>query len=321
MLRRQFLSQIAAGAAAAQFARPQASAPLGVFLERAVAGTPHKGKVLLAVQAHSDDIPLSSAGTVAKLVQEGYTGYLVRASNDDMGDAPGLGTPGTIGEHVLGNERDNAKLVPILGLKDKFDLNYSNHLMGGVAFNELMSRLIFLIRLLKANTVVSWDPWAHDEENPDHHMTARAVEAACWIAGRAHDYPEHFAAGLTPHAVTDKYYFARRPEITRVVDISQTIDKKVEANRANVAKGPAGTNGSRLRVELAKRNLKLPLLGEDDATADRNYIKEFVLARNRELGKQHGVEYAEAFHYIGPGSSGRGSRVEDYIKKNAIPLR
>jgi LmbE family N-acetylglucosaminyl deacetylase len=318
MLRREFFTAIAAGAIAPQFARPQASAP---FLERSATGTPHAGKVLLAVQAHSDDIPLSAAGTVAKLTREGYTGYLVRATNDDMGDAPGLGTAGTIGEHVLGNERDNAKLVPILGLKDKFDLNYSNHLMGGVAFNELMSRLIFLIRLLKVDTVVSWDPWAHDEENPDHHMTARAVEAACWIAGRKHDYPEHFAAGLQPHAVTDKYYFARRPEITRIVDITGVIDKKVEANRANVAKGPAGTNGSRLRAELAKRNLKLPLLGEDDAAADRNYIKEFVLARNRELGKQYGVEYAEAFHYIGPGAAARGSRVEEYIKKNAVPLR
>ena len=66
-----------------------------------------------------------------------------------------------------------------------------------------------------------------------------------------------------------------------------------EANRANVAKGPAGTNGSRLRAALATRGLRLPLLGEDDATADRNYIKEFVLTRNRELGRQYGVEYAE----------------------------
>jgi len=321
MLRRNFLTNFAAGAAVAQIARAQTAAPAGVTLDRPLAGAPHKGKVLLAVQAHSDDIPLSAAGTVAKLVQEGYTGYLVRASNDDMGDAPGLGTPGTIGDHVLGNERDNAKLVAILGLKEKFDLNYNNHYMGGIAFNELLCRLIFLIRLLKVNTVVSWDPWAHDEENPDHHMTARAVEAACWIAGRKHDYPEQLAAGLTVHTVTDKYYFARRPEITRVVDISQVIDKKVEANRANVAKGPAGTNGSRLRTELAKRNLKLPLLGDDDTTADRNYIKEFVLARNRELGRQYGVEYAEAFHYIGPGSTGRGSRVEEYIKKNAVPLR
>jgi LmbE family N-acetylglucosaminyl deacetylase len=315
MLRRQFFTQVLAGAAVAQ------TSPPSVFVERAAAGTPHRGKVLLAVQAHSDDIPLSAAGTVAKLVQEGYTGYLVRATNDDMGDAPGLGTDGTIGENVLGNERDNANLVRILGLKRNFDLNYNNHYMGGVAFNEVMCRLIFLIRLLKVDTVVSWDPWAHDEENPDHHMTARAVEAACWIAGRKHDYPEQLAAGLTPHAVTDKYYFARRPEITRVVDISGVIDRKIEANRANVAKGPAGTNGSRLRAELAKRNLRLPLLGDDDATADRNYIREFVLARNRELGQKYGFEYAEAFHYIGPGAAGRGSRVEDYIRRNAVPLK
>lgn len=318
MFRRQFLTTLAAAAGAAQRALSQ---PPEVFFERPATGTPHKGKVLLAVQAHSDDVPLSAAGTVAKLIQEGYTGYLVRASNDDMGDAPGLGTPGTIGEHVLGNERDNAKLVPILGLKGKFDLNYNNHYMGGIAFNELLCRMIFLVRLLKVDTVVSWDPWAHDEENPDHYMTARAVEAACWMAGRPHDYPEQLAAGLTPHTVTDKYYFARRPEITRVVDISHVIDRKVEANRANVAKGPAGANGSRLRAELARRNQRLPLLGDDDATADRNYIKEFVLTRNRDLGRRYGVEYAEAFHYIGPSSPGRGSRVDEYIRKNAVPLK
>jgi LmbE family N-acetylglucosaminyl deacetylase len=317
MLRRDFLKHATAGAALAQIAQPQQTA--NVFLERPVAGKPHAGKVLLAVQAHSDDIPLSAAGTVAKLIEEGYTGYLVRASNDDMGDAPGLGTVGTIGDHVHGNERDNASLVGILGLKSKFDLNYNNHLMGDVSHNEHMSRLIFIIRLVKADTVVCWDPWAHDEENPDHYRTARALEAACWIAGRAHDYPEHFAAGLKPHAVTDKYYFARRPEITRVVDISGVIDKKIDANRANVAKGPAGKHGSHLRAELAKKGLKLPLLGDDDVTADRNYIREFVLARNRELGKRYGVEYAEAFHYIGPGA-GR-NRIEEYIKKNAVPLK
>jgi hypothetical protein len=42
-----------------------------------------------------------------------------------------------------------------------------------------------------------------------------------------------------------------------------------------------------------------------------------VLARDRELGKKYGVEYAEAFHYIGPARS----RVDDYVKKNAAPLK
>jgi LmbE family N-acetylglucosaminyl deacetylase len=73
--------------------------------------------VLLEVQAHSDDIPLSAAGTVAKLIKEGSTGYLVRATNDDRGDAPGLGTAGSIGENVLGNERDNAEVARVLGVK------------------------------------------------------------------------------------------------------------------------------------------------------------------------------------------------------------
>lgn len=321
MLRRQFVTGIACAAVPAAAWAQQQQQQQQPFLERPNPGRPHQGKVLLAVQAHSDDIPLSAAGTVAKLIEEGYTGYLVRATNDDMGDAPGLGTAGSIGDHVLGNERDNAKLVSILGLQRNFDLNYSNHQMGGASFNEVMSRLIFLIRLVKADTVVSWDPWAHDEENPDHAVTARAVEAACWMAGRAHDYAEHFAAGLKPHAVTDKYYFARRPEITRVVDISGVIDKKVEANRANVAKGPAGTNGSRLRAELAKRNVKLPLLGDDDLTADRNYIKEFVLARNRELGRRYGVEYAEAFHYVSGSAASQARGLEEYIRKNGVPLK
>jgi LmbE family N-acetylglucosaminyl deacetylase len=328
MIRRNFMGNLIAGGAlgplagAARQAQVTASAA-PPFLEGPATGQPHKGKVLLALQAHSDDVPLEAAGTVAKLIEEGYTGYLVRATNDDMGDARGLGTPGTIGENVLGNERDTAKVAEILGCEKHFDLNYSNHRMADVSLNEVICRLIFLIRLLKVDTVICWDPWAHDEENPDHYMVAKAVEAACWMAGRAHDYPEQFAAGLAPKEVQDKYYFARRPEITRVVDISKQIDKKVEANRANQAKGPGGHLGSRLRAELASRQQHLPLLGEDDASADRNYIKEFVMARNRELGKQYGIEYAEVFHYIAPGASGadRDPRVDAYVKKHAIALK
>src|SRR5262245_54168312 len=293
--------------------------PRDAILERPATGTPHKGKVLLAVQAHSDDIPLMAGGVVAKLVKEGYTGYLLRATNDDMGDAPGPGPPGNIGDHVLGNERDNIEVARALGLKKAFDLNYGNHRMGDVPLNELICRLIFLIRLLKVDTVVCWDPWAHDEENPDHVQIARGIEAACWMAGRPHDYPEQLAAGLTTHAVSDKYYYARRPEVNRIVDVSGVVDQIIDANRANRAKGPAGNHGSRLRAELAKKGQKLALLGDNDVTADRNYIREFILARRRALGHNHEVQYAEAFHHIG--GALRRSAVEEYIQKNAVPLK
>ncbi len=309
MTRRDLFAGLLAGLAVRKL---QAADPV---LERPQSGMPHKGKVLLAIQPHSDDIALYCAGTVAKLLQEGYTGYMVRATNDDMGDD--IGEPGTIGDNVLRNQLEVDEQTRFLGLQKHYSLNYSNHRMSGIPRDELICRLIFLIRLTKANTVFCYDPWGHDEENPDHYVLAHCVEAACWMAGRVHDYPEQFDAGLKPHSVSDKYYYARRPEITRVVDISNTVEKKIDANICNVAKGPGGHHGSRLRAELAKQGRKLPVLGDDDRSADRNYIREFLLARDRALGKQYGVEYAEAFHYVG----GRGSRIENYIRQNSVPLR
>lgn len=317
MRRREFLSGVTGLGVyqlQAQTVRP------GPFIERA--GAPHAGKVLAAIQPHSDDIALLCAGTVAKLIKEGYTGYLIRATNDDMGDD--VGEPGTVGENVLRNEREVAEQTKVLGLKRDFALQYGNHRMSDISRNELICRLIFLFRYLKIDTVFCYDPWGHDEENPDHYVLGHCVEAASWMAGRVHDYPEQIAAGFAAHAVTDKYYYARHPDINRVVDISATVETKIDANICNVAKGPGGHHGSKLRAQLAKQGRKLPLLGDDDRTADRNYIREFVLAKDRELGKHYGFAFAEAFHYVGPDAAAIGgteSKVDRYVRENSVPLR
>ena len=139
------------------------------------------------------------------------------------------------------------------------------------------------------------------------------------MAGSRWDYPEHFEAGLKPHAVREKYYFARGPQlVNRVVDISSYVDRKIEVNRANVTQGPAGENGAALRRRLAAEGKRLPLLGDDDETANRQYIKQFVLAENREWGRRHGLAYAEPFHYIGPSSD--EDALNEYIERNAVPL-
>ncbi len=314
MQRQDFLTSTAAGGMlfgrlpAAQIAA-QGGDPI---IERAVPGRPHAGKVLAAIQPHSDDIPIFAGGTVAKLIAEGYTGCLIRASNDECAG------PGSVGESVLANERDNQEVARVLGLKRVFDLNYRNHRMDGVSHLEFRARLIFLFRLLKVDAVICYDPWGSYEENPDHAVTAHAVEAACWMAGMEKDYPEHFAAGLEPHGVQVKYYFARGPQlVNRIVDISSTVEQKVDVLRVNKAQGPAGEAGARLRANLAARQQRLPILGDNDETANRQYIKRFVLNANRELGRKYGLEYAEAFHYIGP----QTSPVEEYLKQHAVPAR
>lgn len=309
MKRREFLR---AGALVAGL-RPLAAQNTSteVFVERAASGKPHDGKVLAAIQPHCDDIPIFAAGTVAKLLREGYTGYLIRVTNDDMAGE------GTNAETALANEKDHFELVKVMGFRKGFSLNYGNHQMDGISKPELRSRLIFLFRLLKVDTIVGYDPWGHYEENPDHYVTAQCVEAACWMAGMDKDYPEQFEVGLKPHSVLEKYYFARGPqEVNRVVDITSTIEQKLDAMLVNKAQGPAGETGAKLRASLAKRNLRLPLLGNDDRTANRQYIKELLFDQERALGRKYGVDYAEAFRYIGPPST----RIEDYIKKHAVPL-
>lgn len=300
---------------------PSPAVTEGVFVERTASGRPHAGKVLAAIQPHTDDIPIFAGGTVAKLVGEGYTGYLIRTTNDEMAGS------GTTGQRVLDNERDTEGVAKALGLQKVFNLEYRNHQMDEISRVEMRARLVHLIRLLKIDTIVCYDPWGIYEENPDHYVTAQVVEAACWMAGMDLDYPEQLAAGLQPHAVKEKYYFARGPQIVnRVVDISSWIDRKVEANLANKTQGPGGENGARLRSKLASQKLRLPVLGADDDSANRAYIKNIVLdydslsqrgvLSDRELGRPYGLEWAEAFHYIGP----RQSQLERYISDHALSL-
>jgi LmbE family N-acetylglucosaminyl deacetylase len=305
MLRRNFL-QFLPGVTLLSAQEP------AVTVERSVAGRPHAGKVFAAIQPHADDIPLFAAGLTAKMIDEGYSGYMIRTTNDDMAGR------GTVGETALANERDNDRLIRVMGLKGNFDLNYLNHRMDGVSPVEIRIRLIFLFRLLRVDTVVGYDPWGHYEENPDHYVTAKQVEAACWMAGMDKDYPEHFAAGLKPKSVTEKYYFARGPQlVNRIVDISNYVEKKIDAILVNVAQGPGGDTGKLLRQRLAREGKRLPVLGDDDNTANREYAREFLLANERRIGQKYGLKYAEAYHYIGP----ERDEVGEYIKRHAVPIR
>jgi LmbE family N-acetylglucosaminyl deacetylase len=293
----------------------------GVIIEKLQENQPHKGKVLAVIQPHNDDIPLFAAGTVAKLIYEGYTGYLIRTSNDE---AAGKGN--TMGERVLNNEKDNDEVAKVLGLKRVYNLNYVNHRMDEYNIQEIKGRLIFLFRLLKVDTLICYDPWASYEENPDHYITAKAVEAARWMAGGNTDYPEQLEV-IEPHTVGEMYYYARGPQIVnRVVDISRFIDVKVNSTIACKTQGPGGGNGSLLRKNLAEKGKKLPVLGNDDDTANFSYVKEFVLdidsdywrgiPSDRKTGEKYGLTWAECFHYIGPAVS----CIEDYVERNAVSL-
>jgi hypothetical protein len=73
--------------------------------------------------------------------------------------------------------------------------------MNGISSTDLRGRLILIFRMLQVDTVVTFNPWASGEENPDRWVTGRAAEEASWMSGIANEYPEYLEAGIMPHPV------------------------------------------------------------------------------------------------------------------------
>ena len=285
-----------------------------ITIERSRSGQPHAGKVFAAVHAHLSDVPYFAGGLCAKLMAEGYTGYLIRTTNDEASGGK------SAAQNILSNETEHAAMAKVLGFKDVFELYYCNHRMNEISPLELRGRIVFLLRMLKADTVLSFSPSSEGEPDSDRWITGRAVEEACSTAGAANEFHEHALAGVLPHTIRERYYFYSRPgqPFNRVVDVTSHIDAKIESIVECRSQG-SGNAGSLLRARLAKEGRRLPLLGDDDRTADRAYARQFLLERFRAYARGHDFEYAERFEYSGPPED-QTPTVEDFITANAVRI-
>jgi LmbE family N-acetylglucosaminyl deacetylase len=274
-------------------------------------GRPNAGKVFAAVHAHLSDAPNFAGGLCAKLIAEGYTGYIIRTTNDEKSGG------GSIAQNILSNEQEHLKMAEALGFKDVFDLYYRSHFMDAIAAVEIQSRLVLLFRMLKVDTLLSFHPSAQGDDDGDHTLTGHAVREAATMAGQDHDFHEHFEAGILPHPVLEHYYFHVLPgqPFNRVVDISAHVGKKIDAITECRSQG-GGNRGSLLRARLSREGRRLALLGNDDRTADREYVRQFLLEDNREFGKAHRLEYAERFYYVDQRQPAK-SKVDEFVDKHA----
>jgi len=254
-----------------------------VVIEKWEGGTPHTGRVFAAVFAHSDDLAIFAGGLVFKLISEGYTGYFIKTTNDEM-DSYDL----SMAETVFRIYNETVEVTSFLGLDKLYSLDYKNHYLEHGQLTEIRHRLITLFRFLKVDTVISFDPWGHYEENPDHYITGHATEQASWTSGRQLDLPELTDMGLSPRFVTRKYLVARGPQlVNRVVDITPVAEKKVEAIK--IHKTPVD-NMLRTYMDLHP--------GEK-IEADAFIRGEFM----RKADDKYGVAYVEKYHYIDESAS------------------
>jgi LmbE family N-acetylglucosaminyl deacetylase len=189
----------------------------------------------LVISAHPDDIEFVVAGTVAKWVRAGSKVRYVVATSGDAGTHR---TDVTREELARTREAEQRAAARIVGVEEVVFLRYPD---GQVEPSIALRRdLVREIRRLQPDTVVCFDPTrifvrGSYINHPDHRAVGQAaLDAISPTAAMPLSFPEQIAEGLKPHRVR-QILVASSPTPDTYVDISETIDLKIEALRQHVS--------------------------------------------------------------------------------------
>lgn len=211
---------------------------------------------MLAFGAHPDDVEIGMGGTIAKYAQQGYDIGICDLTLAE------LSSNGTI--HTRQQEAKRA--ADILGVRTRIQLQLPDR--GLTIQKEHIDPIVTVIRTYRPRIVFA--PYWEDR-HPDHGQCAKLVEEAVFSA-TIRRYGE-----LPPHRVQAVYFYMingfHRPQF--VIDISDTIDKKLASLRAYES-----------QFERMSGSVDTPLTN--------GYI-ETVESRERLFGKEVGVSFAEGF--------------------------
>ena len=248
---------------------------------------------MLIVTAHADDAALFLGGTVARWVDHGWNVVVVRVT-DDRWDSFEMSERDTI----VANKHQFDAALSTLGVAEIVELGYATDTLGDVSEVELRERIIRLIRVHRPYALVTFDPYAmYHEDNQDHIMVAAATDEAFWTAQFDKHHPEHLAAGLQPHGVFERWYFGRNViDVTDVVDITTTIDRKIAAALCHDTM--LRNLVHQLKLQAHTGGWRIPLL-DDLRRGDLSVLIDPMLRQQAQsLGHRYGVAMAEEFRVV-----------------------
>lgn len=251
--------------------------------------TKKRKKTVLAVVAHADDLEFMAAGAVARLVKEfGYDVYQYILTDNGRGS---YRLP--YKELIAVSEQEAITAGKILGLKEVRFERYLDGDLNTVHPNVLRDKIMAMIREVRADIVMSWDPFAPYEDHPDHRMVSMATLDAASFSGNPMFHPEHPHA---PYPVTEAYWFAKSPMNAHCfVDISSTMDDKIAALLAHDCQMALTVDA--LQLEARTVGADLPFLRDLGPEGHKSVIEMGVRQWCASVGEERGYAYAEQFRY------------------------
>jgi len=189
----------------------------------------------MVIAGHPDDADFGPAGTAARWIDEGSTGWLVCCTSGDAGgedpDADPL-------ELAALREREQQAAAAIIGYAGVSFL----HMPDGALVNDLALRehLVREIRTFRPDAVLATDPTVtFYRDGGINHVDHReagfaAVDAVYPAARNPMAFPALARSGLTAHKVRRLYLFWPNEPNVRV-DITTTLDRKIDALHAHAS--------------------------------------------------------------------------------------
>ena len=209
----------------------------------------------LVVAAHPDDPDFGVAGTAARLASEGHhVHYLLCTSGDAGSDDASIPTA----ELMRLREAEQVAAGRVLGLTGVHFLRFPD---GELEPNlALRKAIVRQMRRLRVDVVLGQDPRSLVDEgntylnHPDHRAAGQAaLDAAFPAAGNPSAFRDLLAEGLEAHKVQEVWlYFTGGRHVNHWVDISATIEQKIQALEAHASQlGEWAADGG-LRREMLR---------------------------------------------------------------------
>jgi LmbE family N-acetylglucosaminyl deacetylase len=273
---------------------------------------------VLVITSTPGDYLMAAGGTLAAMIEQGYTVNVVQIGNDEKNS-----TALSPADTRLANNREGDNAARVLGVREVYVLNHKTGELGHVSSNEIRNQLFGLIRHYKPQVIFHPDPWVHYVPDWDHFFTARAAEEFSYGSGR-YVGEEFTKMGLAPVGVRETYYYtANRPYRPgegghnaakfRPVDVGKTFNLKVTALQALETANRRYAVDVKRRLEGAKK--PSPLLEVLNRASINALIRAYAEELAMTIGQKHGFTYGEEFNYHGP-----AEQIPAHVRERAKPI-
>ncbi len=249
-----------------------------------------RDRTIMLIGAHPDD-DSGSHGTLAKLRKNGNEVWVVLLTTGNVGTQDPKMTRFRLAQIRRQEELDALEAIGVPA--DRYiNLGYDDGLIEFENRKEIVGRLVRLLRKIRPDVLFAFDPgrgyqrWHKTDHRTAAYLAADAARGAMW---RLLFEGQIIHEGLKEFQVPEYMFYSSMPkDINTWVDISDTVEQKIEAATKYVSQFTSGRN-----------NYTGPKLSDEEY--------EQLKARRLERVRRRDGKYVEGFrHYKGsPDGIGR----------------